>query len=184
MSRPPKNCITPDLREWIEARAVPDDAGCWLWQLTVVHGKQPQGRYLGKIVKVRREIWEQTRGKAMPVNSFAVCRHGNAACVRPDHVVSISRSKAQIGKPMPPHQRAAIARACQGIRKLKAEDVQEIRASDEPRGVLAARKKISETYVQQIQAGQVWRDFSSPFAGLGARAANDTARRAAPGARA
>lgn len=108
--------------------------------------------------------------KAMPVNSFAVCRHGNAACVRPEHVVSISRSKAQIGKPMPPHQRAAIAMACQGIRKLKAEDVQEIRASDEPRDVLAARKKISETYVQQIRSGQVWRDFSNPFAGLGARA--------------
>ena len=49
------------------------------------------------------------------------------------------------------------------------EKAQEIRASDKPCHVLALVYGVDKSMVSRVRRGEAWRDYSSPFAGLGAR---------------
>jgi hypothetical protein len=172
--------LSPSLQDWIEARVIADDEGCWIWQ-NYTDGSQPQGRYLGRCVKVRRIVWQEHNGAEVPPKSTTVCRLGKAACVTPEHAVVVSRSDRQRGRVQPPTWRAAIADARQRNAKISAEDVAAIRESTETLLVLGARYGISDTHVGRIRNGQAWRDYASPFAGMFSAllASNDSARRAA-----
>jgi hypothetical protein len=157
-----------ELREWIEERAVANDE-CWIWKLVLLHGKQPQGKYKGKIILVRREILKARKGKEFARNCFAVCSCGTHGCVRPEHIVAQTRSAALKGRKMPEHQKAAIARARRANGKVDKDIVAEIRDSSGPAWVVAQRYGIHKDYVSQIRTHKAWKDYGSPFAGLGAR---------------
>ncbi len=158
-----------ELRAWIEERAVARDE-CWVWKLAMLHGKQPQGKYKGKIILVRREILKARKGESFNRNWFAVCSCETLGCVRPDHVIGKARSAMQKGRKMPEHQKAAIAKARRANAKVNDEGVAQIRNSALPAREEALIHGISKDYVVQIRAHEVWKDYCSPFAGLGARA--------------
>jgi hypothetical protein len=175
--------ISDEFGVWIEQRAIQDENGCLIWKDGMCRSR-PVGRINGRTKQVRREIWEQQKGRPMPVNFYAVCKHGVDECVEPSHVIGVTRSAVQKkrGKPLSAAHRQAIAEGRWGGRsKLSAEKAAEIRASDEPRRVLAERYGVSERLVTMVRSGEIWRDYSSPFAGLftGLVASNDSERRRA-----
>jgi hypothetical protein len=154
-----------ELREWIEARAVAQDE-CWIWKLVLLHGKQPQGKYKGKIILVRREILKAKKGENFNRNWFAVCSCETHGCVRPEHIVGKARSAMQKGRKMPEHQKAAIAKARRANAKLSEENVASIRDSDVSAVAEAERHGICKDYVHLIRAHKVWKNYSNPFSGL------------------
>jgi hypothetical protein len=53
--------------------------------------------------------------------------------------------------------------------KLTVEQVREIRESQESQRKIAKRMGVGKNVIQGIRNGTAWRDYSSPFTGLGAR---------------
>jgi hypothetical protein len=128
-------------------------------------------------------VWEQQHERDMPINWLAVCKHGSEACVRPEHIVCQKLGSTRLGVAQTPARRAAQAQARRAkYGKLTAQDVQEIRESQEPRRALAKRFGVSESCISQIHQHAIWRDYSGPFAALftGLLASNESnARRTA-----
>jgi hypothetical protein len=82
-----------------------------------------------------------------------------------------SRSAAQ-RRPKGLKHRLAVANAIRNSRvaKLNPERVHEIRSTDVSAAELAQRFGVTPETINQVRAHKIWRDYSSPFAGLGARA--------------
>jgi hypothetical protein len=53
--------------------------------------------------------------------------------------------------------------------KLDDQKVAEIRASSESAMALSAIYGVAAGYITSIRAGNLWKNYASPFAGLGAR---------------
>lgn len=143
--------------------------GCMEWAGYAVQGKFPQIRVEGKLYPVRRLVWLLTRG-ATRSDLWITNKCGNPLCVNPDHLVAHTRSKAMADAKRPPSHAAKIANGKRRSSALTMEIVREIRSSDERNPVLAERFGISAGYVSHIRnTPTIWKDYSSPFAGLGAR---------------
>lgn len=157
--------------ELIEAKSI-DDGGCWIWQGGTAHG----AAYMSvnkKSVAVRRWIMQNKgvdiRGK------FVTSKCMNSLCVCPDHLAVVTRAKLQqmwadhlqyAKNPVRCAKLAAISRARFGATPEEVE-----KARNDPRSirVVAAELGKSFDFVQKIRAGDSWKNYSNPFAGLGAR---------------
>lgn len=99
---------------------------------------------------------------------------GDRLCIAQDHLVISSPKKvgkraAKAGKFSSIARSAKISAARRGHMKLTADQAAEIRVSNESGPVLAERYGVNRSLINGIKRGDVWRDYSSPFAGLGAR---------------
>lgn len=147
---------------------------CWIWQGTVLRKRFPIAKVKNATVYPKREAWAAHHGKPVPdgmcvVNRPVKCH--DPLCCNPDHLtVATKRQVLQKvvadGKLHTPTIRAKIAVAKRAGSKLSDEAVQEIRFSDEPVAVLAARHGITETYGHMIRRGHSRKDYSSPWRGL------------------
>ena len=153
------------------ARTV-EEGDCALWQ-GYIGNTVPQVSHAGKVVPVRRLMLEM-QGRELRPGEYAVPRCKNPECVHPDHI--LVRNPAQHSKAMlavPRNEQLKAARLAEYKRKHAAkitiEIAREIRASAEAGHVLGARFGIDKSQVARIRKGTSWREFSSPFAGLGAR---------------
>lgn len=162
-----------DLIRWVLDRcAIVDE--CWVWKLSCSRD-DPVGRYLGKVISVRRVVFGATRKRTITrrFTVFGTC--GTEHCVHPDHIASRSSAASQRGVKKSSGPR--IASAMRARAKLTQEAVEDIRSMREPSKDAAKRYGICKAHVNVIRRYEVWRDYSNPFAGL--LTANDTARRAA-----
>jgi hypothetical protein len=160
------------LMAWVEARATRDECGCLLWKLAGAHGgSEPQGRYMGNIIRVRRFIYEAKRGVTVPVGKTIKCLHGEQKCVEPSHMKAYRRVGKK-GQKVTVATKVKMARHWRESGRLKVADeaVADIRSGSEPRKVYAQRYGIAEEYVSDLRGGRARLDHSGPFAGLGARA--------------
>lgn len=134
----------------------------------------PQVFHDGKIYAVRRLILLLS-GKVLKPGDHASCRCGNRLCVKPEHIVHRNRTQhaSAMGKSPVRKELQRSAKLADFARehraKLTMEIAREIRCSSESGQVLADRFGVHRSLVSRIRRGQMWRDFSSPFAGLGAR---------------
>lgn len=141
--------------------------GCMEWAGYAVEGKFPQIRVEGKCYPVRRLVWLVTRG-ATRSDLWVSNSCNNPLCVNPDHLIAHTRGNAMKGNVRPVAHRAKIASAKRAKSALTMEMVREIRASDDSNPVLAERYGISAGYVSHLRnTPTLWKDYSSPFAGLG-----------------
>lgn len=150
---------------------------CWIWQGTVLRKRFPVAKANNETLYPKRLAWAAHHGKPVPdgmcvVNRPAKCH--DPLCCNPDHLAAVTKRQVlqQVvddGKLHTTKTRAKIAAAKRAGSKLSDQAVHEIRFSDEPVAVLAARHGISETYGHMIRRGDSRKDYSSPFAGLGAR---------------
>lgn len=142
---------------------------CMEWAGYAVQGKFPQIRVESKCYPVRRLIWLLTRG-ATRSDLWIANSCDNPLCVNPDHLIAHTRGKAMMGTVRPVAQRVKISNAKRSKSVLTMELVREIRASDDSNPVLAARYGIQPGYVSRLRRGGiVWKEYTNPFAGLGAR---------------
>jgi hypothetical protein len=92
-------------------------------------------------------------------------------CVHPKHikqstVTKIAKKAAARGAWTGRARSMKISMAKRGKMKLTEQTASEIRNSTETGPVLAARYGVDRSLVASIKRGAVWKDYSSPFAGL------------------
>ena len=159
-------------QDYIYARCK-EDGDCWIWQKGRSGGgtptMQPPGG--GRQIGARRYL---AIGLGLAVEGRVVtttCR--NKLCMAPEHLLVATPSKQ--GKLTHAHTgyASSIAR-CKKISdskrarhsKLTLEQAIDIRQSSEILEVSAQRYGISKTTAHRIRTGEVWKDYSSPFAAL------------------
>lgn len=149
----------------IKARCV-EEGECWLWKGALSDGKWPCIWYEGKTVPVRRVVWTMHKGKQIPKNVCITPKCDNHLCVHPGCMVA--RIGRRASRPATMQRRIRVATSLRARSRISDEAVMDIRTSGEPLAVLAERHGISYSYADQLRRGVRRRDFSSPFAGLGA----------------
>lgn len=157
--------------DWIYARVVEDDDGCLLWNCACGGGgKLPQARIGGKAMVMRRVIWELVYEKPIPSDRRVSPGCKKDKCIHPDHMKAQKINAVFRGVKRSLTHKANIAKARRASSKWSEDEIRAIKASDEPIDVLAERHGMDRSYVHYIQRDRARRDYSSPFAGLGARA--------------
>jgi hypothetical protein len=145
---------------------------CMEWTGSFVHKVLPAFTLNGKKLYVKRYLAEldgkNVKGRVVTSD----CK--NKLCVNPAHLVVLTRAQlvnrtAASGAWSTAAVRAKVAHGIRAKSKLSQDAAREIRMSDEPIKVLAARHGITGSYVGMIRAGYCRKDYGSPFAGLGAR---------------
>ena len=160
--------MSPDISlDWLHAR-VRQDGDCLIWTGYITPIGQPQTRINKKCYLVQRLIWEAKNEAELPSTKWCSVKCGKPGCVHPDHIVARPRSIALRGGERATTHKAKIAHARRKKSRLSDADVQEIRLSADDNKTLAARFGIDHTYVWAIRANKARRNYSSPFAGLGA----------------
>lgn len=154
-----------------------DDAGCLVWQRSCCNG-HPAMRLGGKTVLVRRQLWQDKHGD-IPAGHIVRMTCGTVGCIHPEHMECttyqrLGKQLGALGIMSGTKRSAAIARAKRASpqAKLNAEAVADIRTSGEPVAVMAQRYGIAQATVSKVRLGKCWRDFASPWRGLGAMSAS------------
>lgn len=150
---------------WLWARAAAD-GDCLEWRGLVHTSGAPLGNVEGRKHLVRRWLWLKLTGVAPRRAGCVVSSCDNPLCVAPGHLLQVSRSVLLRGKPKSADARRRVAMTKRQASRLSLQDVAAIRASEEKGKVLDARYGLSEGHASQIRRGLIWRDFTSPFAGL------------------
>lgn len=149
-----------------------EDGECLVWT-GYIGNNVPQVSHGGKVVAVRRLLLE-LHGRVLKPGDHASPSCCNPSCVNPEHIVQ--RTAAQHSKVMHKAPRnqltrgskiATFARATRS--KLDIDKARAIRSSDESGPVLAERYGVNKSVIARIRNNIAWKDYSSPFAGLGAR---------------
>lgn len=120
---------------------------------------------------VRNVLWELANGP-LPRQTMLVPTCGDKLCINPEHQQPIyekQRVYYSLKKAMrAPTRIIRLSEARRARGKITAEQADEIRQSTEPLRVLAERYGITASNASQIRRGTIWRDYSSPWFGLGA----------------
>ena len=154
-----------------------EEGDCLIW--TGATGRYGHPLYRasnGPCTYVRREVFRLAGGVlAARVPIATTC--DERKCVNADHLVSstigkISRKAAKNGAwTVMPRVMKMAATMQKKVGKLTMSQAREIRQSSESSPVLAARYGVDKTVVTKIKRGKSWRDYSSPWTGLGGRSA-------------
>ena len=150
-----------------------DDGDCLVWTRSCCNG-HPAARVGSKTVLVRRVLWADLHGE-IPVGSIVRMTCSTPLCINPDHITlttyqRLGKQLGALGVMSGPERSAAIARTKRKTQaKLTDAAVRDIRTSDETTIVMAARYGVAQAHISKVRKHKAWRDFSSPFNGLGAR---------------
>lgn len=161
--------VSPELVEWVKARCEVEQDGCWIWKLSAHDGTQPQGKFQGKVINVRRLLVAQLMGRQVRHSWIATCKCGTHLCANPLHLHEQSRSLAFRGVEFSVVHRANLAKSARARATLTQEAVEIIRTTDQPKPELARLFGVTADHIGQVLANKVWKEYASPFAGLGAR---------------
>jgi hypothetical protein len=161
------------LEKFVQDRCI-EEGECWIWQQSA-NGGRPQMQVPGtrRRTAVRRALWLELRNPDLASKAWVTTKCETPGCVNPEHLCLTTNAKAQKkageqGKFSTLARRAKVAASKQAsVSRLTLEDVVAIRASDEILRVLAERYGVAKNTVWAIRNGTRWRNYSSPFAGLG-----------------
>ena len=157
---------------WLRTRVV-IEGDCWVWTGCMNGSTKavPVARIAGRSVTVRR-VAAHLGGHQQKARRFSVTC-GNPRCVNPNHVIDESLvrvKKERFRLKVSEHERRAkIASTKRKNATLTADMVAEIRASDEPGYTIAKRMGVTPKVVYDARSYRTWKDYSSPWAGMGAR---------------
>ena len=151
-----------------------EEGDCLIWQRATTNG-HPVWRIDGKSQLVRRHLWTVTHGP-IPAGKIVRTTCRNTLCVVIDHLALTTYSA--LAKSLGPAvmgglvRSANVARAKQGqsVAVLNWDMVREIRASTETGAAISRRMGIAQTLTSRVRSHKAWKEYSSPFAGLGSRA--------------
>lgn len=150
-----------------------EDGDCLIWDGFASTRQHPVMRLAGKIVQVRRAVWAELHG-SIPDGRIVRVTCGSPLCINPKHMMltthrdlALSLGPAVMGGPV---RSAAVARVKRKqCGKLNDDAVRDIRSSNDTAVFMAAKYGVCASVVSQVRLGKAWRDYTSPFAGLGAR---------------
>jgi len=156
----------------IKARC--DEVGdCWEWKGAYSPHGTPVMYARAERTTVRRVVWRILKGEPLDPKLMAGVKCNNPRCVHPDHVKPKTKAQVLGGMAKNGNQalRAAKIAASQRKRSAKLDEtkVAHIRASNATNVALAAELGVHHSLISAIRKGRAWRQFASPFAGVGAR---------------
>ena len=130
--------------------------------------------YQGKTVSVRRVVRMLTDGQEIPAGMQVPCSCGHTGCVSPEcSTVATPKKRAQMAAKRGAFNRPdALLKSVMTTRArshITEDKVQRIRSAEGPAWKVAKAEEVSVSYAKAIRANRARRDYSSPFAGLGAR---------------
>lgn len=138
-----------------------EESGCWEWR-----GKSYRGRcaqvWLSAIdsqCSIGQAIHILTTGERMPAGKVMRCTCKTPGCGNPEHRKLVVRGRQVVkGVRKDAGTRIRIAQARRAASRvgMTAERAADIRASDEPLRVLAARYGISPSFASLIRLGKAW----------------------------
>jgi hypothetical protein len=155
--------------------------GCREWQGGFVRGRWPRmyARIDGKetAISVRPVVWKLTGGRDLLPGEVITMKCGCEACLERRHMEVIDKgevSRRNWAKPGAKMLRSLKCQAASADRaKLDMQKAREIRsrlAGGETQVALCAEFEVSQALLSRVARGTSWKDYSSPFAGLGSRA--------------
>lgn len=150
--------------DWLHARCREED-GHLIWMGAMKDGTSPTAQVQGRTYSVRRLVWELVHARS-PGDRVVRARCGVLGCVHPDCVSAVDAGVVQRGTVRSPDARMRMALGKRKASRLSDEDIRAIRASPLPQTAVAAQYGISQASVSLYRRGVVWKDYSSPFAGL------------------
>lgn len=159
-----------ELMAAIAERSV-EEGECVLW--LGGSAKVPHVHIQGKKTNIRM-LLALLRGDPIVPGSFFGCSCGNPKCIAEEHIAQRSRKQhaAHFGKQgaySGPAKTAKMAATKRAKSKLDDEKVAAIRASTKTLKELGEEFGVASSYVGYIRAGKLWKNYASPFAGLGSR---------------
>lgn len=159
-----------ELMAAIAANSV-EEGDCLIW--LGGSAKVPHIHIQGKKMNIRM-LLALLRGDPMVPGSFFGCSCGVPKCIAEEHIVQRTRKQhaahfgAQ-GAYSGPVKTAKMAATKRAKSKLDDEKVAAIRASDKTLKELGEEFGVASSYIGYIRAGKLWKNYASPFAGLGSR---------------
>ena len=147
-----------------------EEGNCLIWTGSAAGGKHPQMNFRGKVIALRRVIFERVHEKPIRDGYQVGVRCGVALCIHPDCVVQRPKAEAMKKAVRKADHALRVAMARQAQSRHSIETIRAIRASTEPGTVIDARYGLSAGYASRIRSGRCWVDVANPFTGLGARA--------------
>jgi hypothetical protein len=154
--------------DWLAARVVEGENGCLIWR-GYSPRNQPKAnlgsRSNNRPVTVRRLVWVSA-GNSIHEGHEIGCTCGTDNCVALEHLAQQTKSAKLKGRKRDPLVTAKAMVTMRARSKLPDAAVSEIRLSQEPAKVLAARHGCSQTYIYMLRRSEWRRDLSNPFAGL------------------
>lgn len=153
-----------------------DEIGdCWIWNQATSENGYPIMKIRGCGCKLVRRLAAELAGKKPQYRQPVETTCDEKLCVNPEHMkpsssASVAKRAAKRGAFSTVSRGARIA-ASRRAGKVKLNDAQvaEIRASTEPETKLGPIYGVNRSYIGRIRRGTDRKDYSNPFAGLGAR---------------
>ena len=173
-----KDIKTPPVdMDYIRLRCDVDE--CWEWRMACRKDRGPVASFQrddgsGKSVRlqvfVRHLVYWIVHGIRPRLGRSRVLRVScnNPLCVSPDHIKVVQRKGLMKGIPKAGTHGAKIAHARRKSSKLSDENIALIRESDMSAQEASMLFGVTDKYIYQIRRGEWRRDYSNPFAGLGA----------------
>lgn len=145
-----------------------DDGGCLIWQGQTNGSGYPKFGRMG----VRRRAYELACGP-LERSDLVTVTCGCSLCLEKTHLKKTNKAEvSSISNSRPATQlkrSASLAKANRPrLGKINMEIAQAIRASDKSGLDLAAELNVSPSLISNVRLNKSWRDYSNPFAGLGA----------------
>lgn len=183
---PRRKAGEPITLELIESKCI-DDAGCWIWQGAFQQGTPRMSNGHGQPGIQPRRWVAQSLGHN--INKMMVtCSCDNPRCVAPDHILVLTRKQLQqrTADRLKYHLRPARCIKLSAFQRSKSEytleNIEFVRLLCEkmPQKEVARRLCMNFDHVNKIAKHKLWKDYSSPFAGLfTGLASNDAGRKRA-----
>jgi hypothetical protein len=147
-----------------------EEGECLIWQAGKSHGT-PALRHDGRIMQVRRYIFEVLQGKTVPKGMLISFTCDNIDCVHPEHIRMFTRKQLQARTTKRtqyganPARSLRLAKAAQARSSITWDQVREIRAMDGTARGIARELGLAFSSVNCIRNHRTWKE-NSPFAGL------------------
>lgn len=136
-----------------------EEGDCMLWQLGVGGSGVPYAWINGRSTNVRKYLLNLRR-RECPAKAKAAVTCGNPRCLSAAHLVWATSSEigrmAFAGGQTLAH-RLAIVHGRRKVAKLTAQDVSEIRLSDEPASAVAQQFGVTRWHVARLRRFEDWK---------------------------
>lgn len=154
----------------LKAKSI-EEGDCWIWMGGYSSFLYPVMRRFGQNITVRRVIIMELKNKPLRDDQPVRMTCGNKSCVNPAHTQpstfsAVATLAGKQGKFSGLKRCAAIANYARTRGKLDMEKADYIRASDERPTDLAKQFGVSLSNIKKIRAGEAWKNYNTPWAGL------------------
>ena len=146
---------------------VREDGDCLVWTGSASDGRRPMIWIDGRSLGARRLVYTLVHGPIKQGRRIGV-KCDNELCLNPEHLVAKFRSQETKGKPRDAAFKAKVAAGKRANSALTPDLINLVRTSPLNNCALGREIGLNHQTIAKIRRHEIWKNYSSPFAGLGA----------------